>query len=77
MPTETLQFDEMQAAYKAAVEKWVAAIHEEEAMASVNHSEAEVDAWEAAACREEEARKVAKDAKRAYEDALREKFFNF
>ena len=38
----------MQAAYKAAVEEWIAAIKQEEALASVNHTIAEVDKWEAA-----------------------------
>jgi hypothetical protein len=77
MPVEISQLDEMRGAYKAAVDKWVAAIHEEVALASVNHSEAEIDTWEAAGFREEDARTAAKEAKKQYEDALREKFFNF
>jgi len=77
MPVEISQLDEMQAAYKAAVDTWIAAIREEEALASVNHSEAGIDTWEAAGFREEDARKAAKEAKTQYEDALREKFFNF
>lgn len=77
MSVEVSELDEMQAAYKAAVDEWLAAIRAEEALASGNHSEAEVDAWEAAGFREEEARNAAKEAKEKYEDALREKFFNF
>ena len=77
MPLEISNLDQMQAAYKDAVDQWITAIREEEALASVNHSEAEIDAWEAAGSRQEEARNKAKDAKRKYEDALREKFFNF
>ena len=69
--------DQKQAAYKTAVDLWVAAIREEEALASGNHSEAEIDTWEAAGFREAEARDRAKAAKTRYEDALREKFFNF
>ena len=49
MSTDTLELDQMQAAYKAAVEEWIAAIKEEEALASVNHTVAEVDQWEACA----------------------------
>ena len=45
---DTSKLDETQNAYKAAVEKWIAAIREEEALASVDHSVAEVDKWEAA-----------------------------
>jgi len=77
MAIEISDLDAMQAAYRAAVDQWIAAIREEEALASVNHSEAEVDAWEAAGFREEDARAKAKNAKSVYEEALREKFFNF
>ncbi len=77
MAVDISELDKMQAAYKAAVEAWIAAIREEEALASANHSEAEVDAWEAADFREEDAREKAKQAKQDYEDALREKFFKF
>jgi hypothetical protein len=77
MTIEVSDLDQMQTAYKAAVEQWITAIREEEALASGNHSEAEIDTWEAAGIREEEARGRAKDAKRQYEDALREKFFSF
>jgi hypothetical protein len=77
MAIEISDLDQMQAAYKAAVDQWVTAIRAEEALASVNHSEAEIDAWEAAGSREEEARDKAKEAKQQYESALREKFFSF
>ena len=77
MPVDVAELDRMQANYKAAVEAWIAAIRDEEALASVNHSVAEVDKWENAGDREEEARARVKEAKKAYEDALREKFFNF
>ena len=76
MSSET-KLDEMQNAYKTAVEKWIAAIREEEALASVNHSVAEVDKWEGAHFKEDGIRKEVKAAKKAYEDALREKFFGF
>ncbi|HVX77968.1 MAG TPA: hypothetical protein VHB49_17675 [Bradyrhizobium sp.] len=77
MPESPAELDRMQAAYKAAVEKWIAAIKREEALASVNHSIAEVDKWEQAHFEEDELRNRVKDAKRRYEDALREKFFGF
>ncbi|MBB6143392.1 hypothetical protein HNQ77_001336 [Silvibacterium bohemicum] len=77
MAIELAQLDALQQAYKAAVDEWVAAIRQEEALASVNHTVAEVDEWENAGFREEEARKKAKAAKQAYEDILREEFFNF
>ena len=67
----------MQAAYQVAVENWISAIRKEEALASVNHSVAEVDLWEDASFQEDEMRKVVKEAKAKYEDALREKLFGF
>ena len=45
MPNNALDLDQMQNAYKVAVEEWIAAIKQEEALASVNHSIAEVDKW--------------------------------
>ena len=77
MSAEHTELDELQAAYKAAVESWIAAIRKEEVLASVNHDVAEVDRWEAAHFDEDEMRSKVKDAKEKYEDALREKFFGF
>jgi len=67
----------MQTAYKAAVEEWIAAIRQEEALASVNHSIAEVDKWEGAHFAEDKIRSQVKAAKKQYEDALRKKFYHF
>jgi hypothetical protein len=77
MSSEHPELDELQIAYKSAVEEWIAAIRKEEALASVNHDIAEVDNWEAAHFAEDELRSQVKDAKEKYEDALREKFFGF
>jgi hypothetical protein len=74
---EKTELDRMQGLYKAAVEEWIGAIKQEEALASGDHTVAEVDKWEAAHFREEDAREKAKAAKKQYEDALRRKFFNF
>jgi hypothetical protein len=75
--SENADLDHMQTAYKTAVDQWRAAIGEEEALASVNHSVAEVDRWEAAHFREEKLRNIAKAAKKEYEAALRLKIFGF
>lgn len=77
MAIEIAELDRLQEEYKEAVDVWIAAIQYEEALASVNHSVAEIDQWEHAAEREEKARKKVKLAKAAYEDALRKEFFNF
>jgi hypothetical protein len=71
------ELDNLQSRYKAAIEEWIAAIRKEEALASVNHTVAEVDKWEQAHFDEEEARATALVAKEAYEEALRRKFFGF
>jgi dsRNA-specific ribonuclease len=77
MSGEYPELDEMQAVYKNAVEAWIGAIRKEEALASVNHSVAEIDQWEQAHFEEDELRNTVKEAKAKYEDALREKFFGF
>ena len=64
----------MQYAYKAAVEEWITAIKQEEALASRSF-DAEVDKWEQAHFREDEIRSKVKAAKKRYEDALRKKFY--
>lgn len=77
MASDVAELNRMQNRYHGAVEDWIAAIRKEEVLASVNHSEAEIDTWDAASFAEEDARGKAKAAKKEYEDALREKFFNF
>ena len=77
MENETAELDELQAAYKAAVEEWIVAIKREEALASVNHTVAELDQWKQAHFDEDGARNKVLAAKRRYEDALRRKFFDF
>ena len=77
MDDNVSELDQMQSAYKAAVEQWIAAIKREEALASVTHNVAEVDKWEEAHFAEDDIRSKVKAAKKDYEDALRRKFFNF
>jgi len=77
MAISASELDTMQSSYKSAVDKWIEAIRHEEALASTNHNETEIDLWEGACNDEEAARKKAKAAKSAYEAALREEFFNF
>jgi hypothetical protein len=78
MTSETAaRLDELQSAYKAAVEEWIAAIRREEALASVDHNVAKIDDWEQAHFDEDAIRSKVKDAKNRYEDALREEIFGF
>jgi hypothetical protein len=71
------ELDQLQRAYKEAVENWVTAIREEEALASGNHNVAQLDQWEAAHFREHKLHREADYRKRLYEDALRREFFGF
>jgi hypothetical protein len=77
MDTENPELDQLQSAYKAAVEAWISSIRNEEMLASANHSMTEVDQWERAHLDEDEMRNAVKAAKAKYEDALRAKFFGF
>jgi hypothetical protein len=67
----------MQKAYRAAVDEWVEAIRAEEELAAVEPTLAQVDSWEAAHFKEDEARNRAKQAKKEYEDAIRQSLFKF
>ena len=77
MELDDFELDRKQAAYKIAVDEWIAAIRQEEALASGEHSVDDVDRWEKAHLHEEEFRNRAKAAKKEYEGALRLKFFGF
>ncbi len=77
MTGEDSELDQKQAAYKAAAEEWIAAIRAEESLASVDHSVAELDKWEAAHFHEEELRNKTIAAKKEYENVLRERIFGF
>jgi hypothetical protein len=77
MSSEHPELDELQTAYKAAVEAWVSSIRREEALASANHSLIEIDKWEQANLDEDEMRNSVKAAKAKYEDASRAKLFGF
>ena len=77
MAIDTGELDAMQKGYKAAVDAWIESIRAEEATASGCHNETQIDAWEGAASRQEDAAKQAHLAKESYEAALREGFFNF
>jgi len=71
------ELDQLQADYKAAVDEWVSAIREEEALASGNHNVAELDKWEAAYFHENRKQREVIYKKKLYEDALRREFFGF
>jgi len=71
------ELDHLRFAYKAAVDRWIAAIREEEDLATSDHSETAVEVWEQAGFKEEDAREKAKAARQDYQDALRRVLYNF
>jgi hypothetical protein len=74
---DNLELDKLRFDYKAAVERWIAAIRFEENLAIPDHSMIAVEDWEKADFAEEDARTVAKAARKEYQDALRQVLFNF
>lgn len=70
MAIELSELDRLQAAYKEAVDRWIAAIREEEALATPDHSIAAWDRWDQAGFKAKEAGDQANVAKEAYEDGL-------
>lgn len=77
MQDDTLALDQLLSAYKAAVEDWIIAIKQEEALASETSSIEDIDKWEQAHFAEEEIRGKVKAAKKEYENGLRQKFYGF
>ena len=77
MDIDESELDQLQLDYKRAVEEWIAAIRKEEALASVHHSTADLDAWEEAGFEAHKAHREVIYRKKLYEDALREDLFGF
>lgn len=57
--------------YKKAVDEWVDAIREEEALATPDHSMTAMEQWDAAHFREHDAHEKATEAREKYKDELR------
>jgi hypothetical protein len=69
------QLDQLQAAYKQAVDRWIVAIRAEEALATPDHSEIAMERWDQAGFAEQDAQNKAKHARDAYKEALRHLHF--
>jgi hypothetical protein len=75
--SEQAELSTMLRAYRGTVEDWITAIREEEFLACGDPTVAQLDDWEQAHFKEEEARNKAKKAKKDYEDAIRQSLFGF
>jgi len=71
VPIERSELDRLQQVYKEAVDRWVAAIREEEALATPDHSIVAWERWEQAGFKAQDAQDQATVAKEAYKDGLR------
>jgi len=68
---ESHDLDELQRQYKQAVDRLVAAIRAEEALANADHSETAMEKWDQADFAVQDALKEAKGAREHYKDGLR------
>ena len=74
---DNAELDKLRFNYKAAVERWIAAIRFEENLATPDHSMVAMENWDQANFAEEDARNIAKVARTEYQDALRQVLYNF
>jgi len=63
--------DQLRLVYKKAVDGWVDAIREEEALATPDHSMVAMEHWDAAHFKEHDAHAKVTEARDAYKDGLR------
>ena len=73
MSTDDL--NQLQQSYKVAVERWVAAIRAEEALANHDHSEVAMENWDHADFAVQDAGKQAREAREQYKEGLRKLHF--
>jgi len=71
------ELDRLQQLYKNAVNEWIIAIREEEALATPDHSIVSWENWEQLGFKAKEAENRAIAAKEAYKDGLRELDYGF
>ena len=71
MVMSTANLDQLRLAYKKAVDQWVDAIREEEALATPDHSMIAMKHWDAAHFKEHDAHTKVTEARDAYKDGLR------
>jgi len=71
VPIDRSDLDRLQQLYKEAVDRWIAAIREEEALAIPDHSIVAWERWEQAGFKAQGAQEQATAAKEAYKAGLR------
>jgi hypothetical protein len=66
-----VELDQLRLDYKKAVDEWVIAIREEEALATPDHSMTAMEKWDDAHFKEQDAQAAATNARDAYKNGLR------
>ena len=75
---ETAQLDDLKLTFERALERWLRSIERlQGVLAETSHSATSEDVWRQADFEQEEAQKAVKDARQAYEDAVRKANFDF
>jgi len=69
---ENPNLNALQRNYKNAVDRWVAAIRAEEALANHDHSEVAMENWERADFAVQDAGKQVREAREQYKEGLRQ-----
>ena len=74
---EDSDFDQLLTEYRAAIDRWVDAIHAEESLATADHSIVAMEHWDDAGFALHDAELAAKKARDTYKNALRKKNYGF
>lgn len=75
---ETAELDGLKLDFERALERWVRSIQRlREVLAETSHSARSEDIWRQADFEQDEAQKAVKDAREAYETAVRKANFDF
>ena len=69
--------DQLLSTYKQAVDAWVNAIRDEEALANPDHSMIEMERWDTAGFHAHDTELAAKKARDSYKNALRKRNYGF
>jgi hypothetical protein len=75
---QAAELDELRLTFQRALERWVRSIqHLQDLLAKTSHSARSEDIWRQADFEQEAAQKTVKDAREAYEEAVRKANFDF
>ena len=75
---ETAELDDLKLNFQRALERWTLSIQRlQQVLAQTSHSARSEDVWREADFEQDDAQKAAKNARQAYEEAVRKANFGF